>query len=244
MNAVVDLTRYRGQSIRLLLSTDGGPKNDTAGDWADWAAFQFNNGPKTASEVTFKPVYAAEAQIFEYDDVLPRASLFYHADVVKDDTAALRQIVDPSFDIFSRVTINGSALTPQQRKDITELNEGASVKAEAANIRSYRSRDVTIEADTSRNALLMLNDSDYPGWAVTVDGKPNPILSADYLFRAVLLKPGKHTIEFTYNPGSWRAGLLISALTAALLVAAAFLPRGVLFPAPNPRVATPFGCET
>jgi hypothetical protein len=239
MNAVVDLTRYRGQTIKLLLSTEGGPKNDTTGDWADWAAFRFNNGAKAALEGIFKPVYAAEAQIFEYDDVLPRAALFYHADVVKDDAEALRQIADPAFDIFSRVTINGSTLAPQQRKDLAELNEGASAKAEAATIRSYRSRDVTIEADTRRNALLMLNDSDYPGWAVTVDGKPKPILSADYLFRAVLLKPGKHTIDFTYNPASWRAGLLISALAAALLVAAAFLPRRVLFPAPNPPGATP-----
>src|SRR5205807_2598547 len=35
-----------------------------------------------------------------------------------------------------------------------------------------------------QNAMLLLADEMYPGWSVTVDGRPARIYRADYLFRA------------------------------------------------------------
>ena len=44
-------------------------------------------------------------------------------------------------------------------------------------------------------------------------------MRANYLFRAVGLPAGNHKVEFTYDPESFKAGLIISLCTAGLLVA-------------------------
>jgi len=59
---------------------------------------------------------------------------------------------------------------------------------------------------------LVVLVSDYPGWELSVDGKPAPVLPAnDYLGAAML--PGNHTYIFTFRPPSYFWGLTISALT-------------------------------
>ena len=65
----------------------------------------------------------------------------------------------------------------------------------------------------------MLNDTAYPGWNVSVDGRPAVWVEANYMFRGVFLSPGKHTVRFLYQPKSFSRGATISALTAAGLLA-------------------------
>jgi hypothetical protein len=42
----------------------------------------------------------------------------------------------------------------------------------------------------------------------------------DYLFRGVRLGPGAHTVEFRYEPLSWRIGWIVSLLALVGLVVA------------------------
>jgi uncharacterized membrane protein YfhO len=68
---------------------------------------------------------------------------------------------------------------------------------------------------------LVLTDTYYPGWRVWIDGEEGRILPADYIFRAVALKPGSHVVEFIYRPTSFLLGLVISISAISLLL---FLP--------------------
>jgi len=77
--------------------------------------------------------------------------------------------------------------------------------------------DVAIEAEASSPALLVLADHFDTGWTATVDGKPQPIVRADYLFRGVRIDAGFHRVTFHYQPPGKRLGGYISA--AALLIA-------------------------
>jgi len=69
--------------------------------------------------------------------------------------------------------------------------------------------------------LLVLNDSDYPGWKVYVDGRRSRWITANYLFRGVLLQPGRRLVRFAYEPASFTAGATISG--AGLLGLAGFI---------------------
>jgi len=58
-----------------------------------------------------------------------------------------------------------------------------------------------------------LADSDYPGWAATVDDEPTPIYRANLAFRAVQVPAGVHTVEFTYRPWWMLAGAFVSVVS-------------------------------
>jgi uncharacterized membrane protein YfhO len=92
----------------------------------------------------------------------------------------------------------------------------------AARILSYASQEVTIDAAVERPALLVLNDSDYPGWKVYVDGRQSHWITANYLFRGVLLQPGRHRVRFAYEPASFAAGAAISGAGSSAWLAFAF----------------------
>ena len=82
-------------------------------------------------------------------------------------------------------------------------------------------QSVQLDVRTPQPAMLVLADTNYPGWAATVDAAATPILPADYVFRAVEVPAGEHTVEFVFSPPTLKIGATISLL--ALLVSAALL---------------------
>lgn len=82
---------------------------------------------------------------------------------------------------------------------------------------------VVIEAALARPGLVILADVYYPGWKLTIDGKPAPILRANRLMRGAAVREGKHRLVYTYEPQSFRLGGLVSlAGIAALAVFSAW----------------------
>jgi hypothetical protein len=63
---------------------------------------------------------------------------------------------------------------------------------------------------------VVLLDADFPGWEVTVDGRPARAARAYGLFRAVAVPAGAHTIAWSYRPASYALGLLCAAPALAL----------------------------
>jgi uncharacterized membrane protein YfhO len=48
--------------------------------------------------------------------------------------------------------------------------------------------------------FLVLNDLYYPYWRAHVDGMEQEILTANILFRAVMVPAGSHEVVFTFDP--------------------------------------------
>jgi hypothetical protein len=136
-------------------------------------------------------------------DPIRRLRIVYDSRTVDGPQAALALIADPAFDPDSEV--------------ILEPGPIESLPALALDPNRY-SAAVTLE----RPGYVVLSDTAYPGWRAFVDGRPQPLLIADYNFRAVAVPEGVHTLLFEYAPFSVTLGLLISAAAslawAALLV--------------------------
>lgn len=162
--------------------------------------------------VPFKLVYDHEIKIYEYDDVLPRAAIYSQVVVANDETDALKKLADPGLDIFRTAVITGK-LSSSQAGVIARMNRAAAVPVKAATIAQYRSQGVEIRADLDQPGILVLNDSGYPGWNVTVDGAKANWVSANFLFRGVLLSPGTHVVRFLYRPRTFYTGCLLALLT-------------------------------
>jgi hypothetical protein len=211
MKGAIDLSAYQGQTIDLLFSTDPGPKGDPSFDWGGWANFYFDSHDLSGT-FPFRNVYDHEAMIYRYENVLPRASIYFHAEMERDENAVLHRLVDPSLNVFEDVVLDASKLEKAQSAGVAALNgEAASAAVQPAVIKSYQAQSVVIEASLPRIGILVLNDSDYPGWKVEVDGRPSKWFTANYLFRGVLLTPGRHVVHFAYKPASFYLGAAISS---------------------------------
>jgi hypothetical protein len=88
-----------------------------------------------------------------------------------------------------------------------------------AEIASYGLHQVVVDVETPGPALLRLADLWYPDWHARVDGRPAPILRADYLLRAVAVPAGRHRVEFRYQSAAVRAGLVMSLVSLTLSLA-------------------------
>ena len=226
----VDLTRYAGRQVELLFSTDAGPNGDNAYDWAGWAGLDFVAPASTTANDRsdqhrfFREIYNAEIEIYEVKPVLPRAALYSAAEILPTDQILSRLRAD-SFDPERTVVLSRESIPTQDAAALASVVEATAAPVQSARIMSYEPRRVRIEADTEASMLLMLNDTDYPGWHAFVNGKPAPILRADYLFRAVLLPPGKNVVEFDYEPMSFRIGAAISGASVTMIFALALRRR-------------------
>jgi membrane protein YfhO len=216
INGSADLDPYRGQRIELLFSTNGGPKGNTCNDWAAWSNFEFGSS-RNDNEAAPELVYDREVKIYRFADVLPRAAIYYKAAIRTNENEVLRELTNQNLSIFHLVVLDGSKLTARDRKFIQDMSSAQPDRAKPAEITSYKSRTVTIEATLERSGILVLNDTNYPGWEVEVDGHKDRILNANYLFRGVALAAGKHVVRFIYNPRSFRLGFGVSLIAFTVL---------------------------
>ncbi|HVT01011.1 MAG TPA: YfhO family protein [Patescibacteria group bacterium] len=67
-----------------------------------------------------------------------------------------------------------------------------------ARITEYSANKIIVETENDQDGFLVLTDTYYPTWKVTIDGKPDKIYITDYAFRGVFISKGKHMVEF-YN---------------------------------------------
>ncbi|MGB9366372.1 MAG: hypothetical protein WCE79_10200 [Xanthobacteraceae bacterium] len=218
----VDLSRYAGREIEFLFSTDPGPKGDATGDLAGWAGLRFVAENDAPPQPDFKTIYSGEALVYEIPNALPRAAVFRSIEVMPDD-AVLGRLKDPSFNPLERAVVSRESVTAGV--NLLALIEATPAAPSAAKILRHQSQHVSIEAETPVPALLVLNDTNYPGWRAYVNGRPADVLNANFLFRGVLLSPGKSIVEFKYEPRSFRIGSGVSFAAVAILTLLVFRER-------------------
>jgi hypothetical protein len=85
-------------------------------------------------------------------------------------------------------------------------------------ITGYEPQRVELVANLERPGLVVLADTYYPGWRLTIDGAPATIYRTNRLMRGAAVKAGRHTLVYTYEPDSFRigAGLSMAGLIAML----------------------------
>ena len=162
-----------------------------------------------------------DATVYADDNALPRVFVVNRQRVVSTEDAALAAVTAPRFD-GRRVAITERAIP-----ELAEVG-GSDRLAPAqgrARITSYGPEQVKVTAKTSGPGLLVLTDNWFPGWKVTVDGRPTKLHRVDYLLRGVPLRDGSHSVVFTYEPVSWRVGWIIALTTALALLASVLLGR-------------------
>jgi hypothetical protein len=166
--------------------------------------------PGSPWRVAFRP-NPMHYEVLENPRVLPRAYVAHQSEIVEGGDAALQAVSAASFD--PRMTV------------VLEESEGvgkpapvrAAVPITPAGFASYAPTEVIIQSDDIDSGYLVLTDTFYPGWKALVDGRPQPVYRANYLFRAVRVPAGHHTITFVYRPRSFQIGAAITVASVAVV---------------------------
>jgi hypothetical protein len=86
---------------------------------------------------------------------------------------------------------------------------------------AYHPEKLTYEVNASADRVLVFSEIWYPaGWYCSIDGTEVPIARADYVFRAVKVPSGKHTVELVFAPRFQKDENISLAFSITLLLAA------------------------
>jgi hypothetical protein len=83
---------------------------------------------------------------------------------------------------------------------------------------SYIPERVELDCGSSAGGYAVLVDELAPGWTARVDGRPEPVVPADLLLRAVPVPAGRHRVELTYRTPLLRTGAAVSLVSWGALV--------------------------
>ena len=149
--------------------------------------------------------------LIEFTAALPRARLYSRWQTVTNNQDTLRRLADLSFDPQADVLVAETTRTSP--------SAGATNQAGQVEFVAYQPKDIQLTAEAAAPSVLLLNDKYDPNWKVRVDGQPEPLLRCNYLMRGVELPPGRHTVEFSYEPPVTSLYLSLAAIAASLALA-------------------------
>lgn len=145
--------------------------------------------------------------VLENTQVLPRVILYDQYDISKKYFVALEKIYK-GYDFRRRIILDQEIEHKSPKLDIVDRAE----------ILSYKANEVIIETNIKNSAILMLTDTYYPGWKVSINNAESKILLADGIFKAVSVPRGTSIVKFNFEPRSFYIGLGISLFSLILII--------------------------
>ncbi|MCL4535317.1 MAG: YfhO family protein [Bacteroidetes bacterium] len=136
---------------------------------------------------------------------LPRAWVVRDVRAIEDDAAALEAVLARQF--------NPAKTAVLEREPGLAVTGPDGPRDQQVRWLEYGPQRLDLEAMTTDDGILVLSEAYYPGWQATLDGRPVDIYRADLAFRAVELPAGTHRLVMSYDPLSFRLGLLATGLS-------------------------------
>lgn len=135
--------------------------------------------------------------------------------------------------VFSRTVLQPFAIERTAAVDSAirypELELPTQPITQSAVIQHEVNHSLSIQANVSAPALLVVSDTYYPGWKAQVNYAPAPVIKANLWMRAVPVPQGSSFINLSYHPFSFRVGTFLSlvgfAAAAALFGVKVFARR-------------------
>jgi hypothetical protein len=137
------------------------------------------------SDPKLKKVFQeGETRVYENTKALPRAFFVTHVQKTSSKQHAIAKLFDSKIDLRDIAVIEDTQL------------DSRSFTAGSAQIIDYEANKVVVRTTSSGDGFLVLTDTFYPTWHVTVDGNSREIIRTDFNFRGVVVPKGNHTVEF------------------------------------------------
>ncbi|MBV8086718.1 MAG: YfhO family protein [Chloroflexi bacterium] len=187
--------------------------------------------------------YKGDVKIYDNPAALPPAFLVHQGQVAANADEALQVISAPGFDPIANVVVESGPQPPPNTSLLGRVtnrlkrllpasgdqpftvpdswlqNEASpDDPPDQVQLQAFQPEEVAVSTQSASAAFLVLSESYYPGWQVSVDGVPQRLMAADELFQAVHLGAGSHEVEFRFQPHSFVAGAAISVASCVVFV--------------------------
>ena len=153
-----------------------------------------------------------EQLIYRNMRYLPRAFMVYDVVPAGGDISALNKARAEGFDPRNQVVLKAEdiSLPTVDDSETTEQGEVAII--------DRGPNHMVFQVSTASAGYLFVSEMWMPGWTAYVDGEAQPVLQANYTFRAVPIAAGDHRVRMEYRPASWLLGLGVTLTALAGLV--------------------------
>lgn len=151
--------------------------------------------------------------VYENTDKFPHAFMVNNVVLAKNDDEASKLFKDLDFAKEAVVTTSHPSLQLERLRGNKETLKDFKVE-----IIDYKSYDLKLKTESTRDGILVLTDTFYPGWRVFVDGARREILKTDVGLRGVFLSAGRHEVRFEYAPQKLYWGMIISGLSLVIFI--------------------------
>jgi hypothetical protein len=153
--------------------------------------------------------------IYRRPEALRLARLVSQAEIIPDTQRAIARVHEPDFEAATT-----AILAKEPACDLAETAVSGT-----ATIDTMQNGTWHIRTTSEAPALLVLSETDYPGWQVTVDGLAAENLTAYTAVRAVCVPAGEHSVEWTFKPRVYGLGGMVSLLSLILVGTAVYFWR-------------------
>jgi ribosomal protein S16 len=159
----------------------------------------------------------SDGDIYQVKNSLPRAYIVPRCERADNSLTALHRFIDPAFNPLGAVIIEDRYLA--QTAATCGPGNPTLPGAESDNVEVIQRslNTLTMRVNAANDGWLVVNESWDAGWKATVDGNSVEVIPGNYVFRTLPITVGEHTVEMRYRPTSFRAGMLISLSTLALV---------------------------
>jgi hypothetical protein len=147
-------------------------------------------------------------RILESNSARPKAEFWTAAETYPNRASILQALrTDPA-------SVLGP---PKLEADEVSMSLPANSEAQptSATVELYRPNAVVVGVDAPAAGVVVLKDSYFPGWRVSVNGKSEQLVRVNGIVRGVVVpRAGQYQVEFDYRPMSFVAGLLLGVAIA------------------------------
>jgi hypothetical protein len=150
--------------------------------------------------------------VFQIKKPLPRAWMV--GQVLPLKRGLVEELLEPSFDPSLQAIAGG--VIPQFPL--------AGFYKEVDSLRYEKDGRIRIKVASDRPCVLVLSESSYPGWRVSVNGQNKECLWLDLLFQGVALSPGQNEIIFEFRPDHFSLFVSVSLVSLVIVWGVFFSP--------------------
>lgn len=148
---------------------------------------------------------------------LPRSYIAYNGQKIDTVEEFYKQLENESFVAENRILV--------ENDDLSLFNPGKTI--EKVNIASATPTQIILTANSEIPGVLVVTDTNYPGWKAYLDDTPVKIYNVNLIQRGIYFPAGNHQVKFLFQPDSFELGKKITFYSWVIISLAVFLSVSV-----------------